>query len=169
LDIDGLPVIVADTAGIRETDDLVESIGIERARQTIENSDVSLCVLSLPDILDPTNGEIQLPPNIQALATPSTIFLLNKSDLLPHASKSLPAWNTGSLVTDEGIPEFMTKFSQILHERYQFESSGDENNAPLITHSRQRVHLETALQFIDAFLQTCKSFLESGKNLARSD
>jgi tRNA modification GTPase len=32
LDIDGLPVIVADTAGVRSTDDLVESIGINRAR-----------------------------------------------------------------------------------------------------------------------------------------
>lgn len=32
LDIGGLPVIVADTAGIRQTDDLVESIGVERAR-----------------------------------------------------------------------------------------------------------------------------------------
>ena len=32
LDIGGFPVIVADTAGIRQTDDLVESIGVERAR-----------------------------------------------------------------------------------------------------------------------------------------
>ena len=35
LDIGGLPVIVADTAGIRQTDDLVENIGVERARNLL--------------------------------------------------------------------------------------------------------------------------------------
>lgn len=34
LDIDGLPVIVADTAGLRKTDDVVETIGIEKAKKT---------------------------------------------------------------------------------------------------------------------------------------
>jgi tRNA modification GTPase len=35
LDIGGLPIIVADTAGLRKTDDLVENIGIERANNAL--------------------------------------------------------------------------------------------------------------------------------------
>ncbi|EEB96645.1 hypothetical protein MPER_04185, partial [Moniliophthora perniciosa FA553] len=43
LDIGGLPVIVADTAGLRQTEDVVENIGIERARNRVQGSDISLC------------------------------------------------------------------------------------------------------------------------------
>jgi len=85
---------------------------------SIENSDISLCVLSLPEVLTTgENGEpeIQLPPSISSLATPSTIFLLNKSDLV--SSTSSLGW-TASLATEEGMPEFMSGFSKLLHERY---------------------------------------------------
>ena len=52
LDIGGLPVIVADTAGLRHTDDLVESIGVERARVAFVH--LSCYTLVVPaDILCP--------------------------------------------------------------------------------------------------------------------
>lgn len=46
LDVGGMPVIVADTAGLRKTEDVVESIGIERAKQTyVVSFIVSGCTL----------------------------------------------------------------------------------------------------------------------------
>ncbi|HLJ75708.1 MAG TPA: GTPase, partial [Thermoanaerobaculia bacterium] len=42
IEIGGLPVTIADTAGLRESDDVVESIGVERARKAAESSDIIL-------------------------------------------------------------------------------------------------------------------------------
>ncbi|EGO27160.1 hypothetical protein SERLADRAFT_413673 [Serpula lacrymans var. lacrymans S7.9] len=84
LDLGGLPVIVADTAGLRKADDLVENIGIGRAQDTVKGSNISLCVLSLPDALvqTPEGPRIQIPPSVAPLITPSTYFLLNKMDMV---------------------------------------------------------------------------------------
>ena len=110
LDIGGLPVVVADTAGLRETDDLVEGIGVQRGVEalvclffcfnaryflrvhitSVKNADVALCVLPFPEVLVPPSSlsphqlDIQIPLSIQPLITPHTNFLLNKSDLISH-------------------------------------------------------------------------------------
>ena len=52
VDLGGVPVLVSDTAGLREATDTVESIGIARARSAVESADLRLLVLSLPDVLD---------------------------------------------------------------------------------------------------------------------
>ena len=58
---------------------------------SVKNADVALCVLPLPEVLVPLSSssspsqlDLQIPPNIQSLITPHTIFLLNKSDLVSH-------------------------------------------------------------------------------------
>ncbi|THU78787.1 tRNA modification GTPase TrmE [Dendrothele bispora CBS 962.96] len=161
LDIGGLPVIVADTAGVRATDDLVENIGIERARNIVEASDISLCVLSLPDILTVTSGRpsMHTPLTLKTLFKPDTCFLLNKSDLLATAVSENDirqllgnkAWVT-SLSTGQGTSEFLKGLSEVLQDRYDL---GDDNSSQtsLITHARHRTHLESASRFIDAFLE----------------
>ncbi|KAL5508424.1 MSS1_1 [Sanghuangporus vaninii] len=96
LDIGGLPVVVADTAGLRKTQDAVERIGVERAQERVAESDVSLCVLSIPDILGLAAGEgdgdgdgdgddeiVHVPEAVREMMTRSTdaFVLLNKTDL----------------------------------------------------------------------------------------
>ncbi|KAI0829337.1 tRNA modification GTPase TrmE [Trametes gibbosa] len=159
LDVGGLPVIVADTAGLRMTDDVVEKIGVERAKQLVKSSDVSLCVLTAPEALDrPDSGnwELQIPPLLAPLVTKDTLILVNKSDLLPSNRKlSMSATWQVSLSTGEGTAEFMKGFAEILQQRYNMLSDdGSHMEQPLITHARHRVHLENALQFLNAFLVT---------------
>ncbi|KAF8164832.1 tRNA modification GTPase TrmE [Crassisporium funariophilum] len=89
LDIGGLPVIVADTAGLRETEDVVEGIGVQRGMEAVRNADISLCVLPMPEVLHSSQTatqkhQITLPESIRHLITPSTYFLFNKSDLIPN-------------------------------------------------------------------------------------
>jgi len=161
LDIGGLPVIVADTAGLRHTDDVVESIGVGRAKKAVQEADISLCVLSLPEaVVDPLDSlEMRMPPSLETLITPETFFVLNKSDLVSTSAPKLPtilngkAW-TISLSTGEGTTEFLDKFSKVLQARYDLFENQDSGQAPLITHARHRIHLESALQFIEAFLDT---------------
>ena len=83
INIDGMPVNILDTAGIRESDDIIEQEGIKRAFQAFENADLILILLDVKDkdtqievsIVDP------LPKNIK------TITVYNKIDLAKQQVK----------------------------------------------------------------------------------
>ena len=60
MDLDGLPVTLLDTAGLRETDDLVEGLGVARARARAENADLRIYLLSPGEPLPDTMGEEDL-------------------------------------------------------------------------------------------------------------
>ncbi|KAJ6510227.1 tRNA modification GTPase TrmE [Mycena vitilis] len=153
LDIGGIPVIVSDTAGLRKTADPVEVIGVERARNAIEAADIALCVLSCGDI----DGDMKFPASVQALITDETFVLFNKSDLLGSRNvsqfKGPHQWIT-SLKTGGGTTEFLAGFAEALQKKYALTDNGASREMPLITHARHRAHLESAAQFIDAFLAT---------------
>ena len=72
IDIDGLPVHIIDTAGLRESDDTVEKIGIERARKATEDADHVLL------LVDATEGEVDYLDIDQSIST----VVLNKIDLV---------------------------------------------------------------------------------------
>ncbi|TFY59822.1 hypothetical protein EVJ58_g5531 [Rhodofomes roseus] len=161
LDIGGLPVIVADTAGIRQTDDLVESIGVERARNLVQSTDISLCVLSLPDIMNSTSKGPGISSSVSPLISPETYVLLNKSDMADVTPDQVSSVLTAlgvrqgwvvSLTTGKGTQDFLDGFAQALQHRYDVYQEHDSHDRPLITHARHRVHLEHALQFLYAFL-----------------
>jgi len=78
--IDGVPLHIVDTAGLRETEDTVESIGIARTWQEIERADV---ILHLQDATQPGD---ELDAQITARRPPRTpgLKVFNKADLLPE-------------------------------------------------------------------------------------
>ncbi|KAF8911919.1 tRNA modification GTPase TrmE [Mucidula mucida] len=146
LDLGGLPVVISDTAGLRPTNDLVESIGIQRAKNAVQAADVSLCVLAL----DEMGSSFTIPASIKELITADTFFLLNKVDLVSSPfEKPRNSWVT-SLNDGRGTSEFLDEFSAALQEKYDL----NDTQAPLITHARHRVHLQDALTFLEAFLDT---------------
>jgi len=109
---------------------------------------------------DSINGShIKIPPSIASLITPETFFLLNKSDLAPAFIPEIQtlfntkAW-VASLSTGQGMREFLDNFSRALQERYHLLDGQNNSEVPLITHARHRVHLESALRFLEAFLDT---------------
>ena len=81
IDLDGIPVHVADTAGIRETRDEIEAEGVRRALQTLETADVVLLVEDVSDaaIADPSAG-IVLPPGATCLRVGNKIDLLSAGE-----------------------------------------------------------------------------------------
>lgn len=76
INLDGIPVKIIDTAGIRETEDIVEKIGVERSREKINEADLVLLVLDSSRELDKEDMEI-----IEAIKDKKAIVLLNKIDL----------------------------------------------------------------------------------------
>ena len=82
IDLDGIPVHVADTAGIRETDDVIEAEGVRRARQALESADLVLLVEDASDSQQMGAGPgIDLPAGLKCLRVG------NKIDLLPAGGR----------------------------------------------------------------------------------
>ncbi|CDZ98440.1 Mitochondrial GTPase [Phaffia rhodozyma] len=91
LDLDGIKVILSDTAGLRVTEDQIESKGIAKAEAEVVLSDIRILVLSLPVFAYPwTQPQEYLRPVIDLVDPERTIVLFNQSDLLP-SSFSIPA------------------------------------------------------------------------------
>jgi tRNA modification GTPase len=76
LNIKGIPIRIADTAGLRKTTDAVEAIGVERAKKKIAEADVILWVVDISQALTEEDREIY-----QEIAGKNVILVLNKCDL----------------------------------------------------------------------------------------
>lgn len=175
--IGGIPVRIIDTAGIRETDDTIEKIGIEKSRESITQADVALMMIDGSKPLADDDEEI-----ISSIAKTGKkcIFIINKSDLecvtgnddIAAALDRMPEASSGSLahsriitmsaVSGEGIDELRDEIRRIV---YNGEAApGDEL---LITDVRHEEILRNAL----GLLGDARGMLENGEALdfAESD
>ena len=78
INLNGIILNVIDTAGIRETDDVVEKIGVDRAKKYLNEADLAIYVVDTSTQLDENDFEI-----MELLKDRKAIVLLNKSDLTP--------------------------------------------------------------------------------------
>lgn len=82
LTIQGIPVRLIDTAGIRETEDIVESMGVEKARQYLDKADVVVLVIDGSKPLEPEEQEL-----LQLITNRPSIIFLNKADQTQYITK----------------------------------------------------------------------------------
>lgn len=83
ISLDGIPIRIIDTAGIRETEDVVEKIGVERSKEKIEEAD--LVILMLDASREIAEEDIEI---IKYIKNKKYIVLLNKQDLPNAINKS---------------------------------------------------------------------------------
>lgn len=83
--IGGVPLELIDTAGIRETEDVVEKIGVERSQKALEEADLVLLVLDASSPLTPKDLEL-----LELSSATNRIILLNKTDLPEKLSSKTP-------------------------------------------------------------------------------
>ena len=100
---------------------LADIIAYRLLLRRIDTSDVSLCVLSIPDVIAPDSG-VQITGSIKRHILPSTFVLFNKSDicdskdltgLIEAVHPCAGAWVV-SLSTGEGLDRFVTEFGNTL-------------------------------------------------------
>lgn len=141
LDLAGLPVVVSDTAGIRETSTSVEKEGIRRSLARASEADL---VIWLTDIQAP---EPTLPAELRAIAD-RILPVVNKSDLAAAAGQPvLPDDMIAiSVKTGSGLDVLSERLAGIARERV---GSGDE---PVLTQDRHRRLLEAASADVETFL-----------------
>jgi len=89
IEIEGIPVIICDTAGLSDSDDPIERLGQQRALDAIEHADMILFMIdgSLP--LEPSDHDL-----VQIIGNRTHIVLRNKIDLVPHPDQRTPLDHT---------------------------------------------------------------------------
>lgn len=100
MDINGLPVTFLDTAGLRETEDEVETLGIGRARDRAQQADLRLCLGSSSD-------------EFAGLIEAEDILLAPKADLPGGGASGV------SGLTGQGVDQLLTRIGEILSGRAQ--------------------------------------------------
>jgi len=129
IDLEGIPVILTDTAGLRETTDGIETLGIERTRRAMGDSDLVLVVLDGSTDLGPSDQEL-----ISQTESARRLVVLNKSDLPSFKSaacciEELEAINV-SARTGEGLASLRGAILASLSR------NGTEDGSLLITNAR---------------------------------
>lgn len=138
ISLDGIPLELVDTAGLRETAEEVEQLGIARSREALADAAIVLVVL---DATQPLNEEEQRV--LSALDGRPALVVINKSDLAGHGStvsaiSQFPALRTSAL-TGEGIPS--------LRERIVDLATGGAASEPgMLTSMRHHKAVSTALE-----------------------
>ncbi|WP_339060753.1 tRNA uridine-5-carboxymethylaminomethyl(34) synthesis GTPase MnmE [Tepidibacillus marianensis] len=156
INIGGVPLKLVDTAGIRDTEDLVEKIGVERSRKALEEADLILFVLNYSESL--TKNDLQL---IEMIHNMNSIVIINKTDLpqklsIEEVKDYFP--NSPLILTsvkeEEGIDDLEKSISNLF-----FEGKLDSNDLTYVSNSRHISLLKKANHSIKDALQSLEQGL----------
>ena len=157
VNIKGVPLKLIDTAGIRETDDIVEKIGVERSKETIKKADLVLFLLNSNEKL--TEKDIEL---FNMIKNKETIVILNKQDL----EKKIEIDKVKKLIKNATLIETsMTTYKGIeeLEKRIKDKFFGGNIRAKDVTYisnARQKILIEKALKSLNEAINSAKQGLE---------
>lgn len=146
VNINGVPLKLIDTAGIRETDDIVEQIGVERSRKALEEADLVLLVLNASEKLTPQDREL-----IKISHDTNRIILLNKTDL-PEQIESQELPNDAiriSVLTNQNIDQIEERIKQLFFENAEI----IEQDATYLSNTRHISLIEQAVESLHAVNQ----------------
>ena len=143
--VNGIPLCIIDTAGIRSTEDIVEKIGVEKAKKYASSADLILYVVDSSVPLDESDREI-----MELIGSKKSIVLLNKTDLLPVVDEDVLAEELGierscivktSIKDETGIDLLEKKIKDMF-----FEGDIAFHNEVYITNIRHKELLQDTLQ-----------------------
>jgi tRNA modification GTPase len=139
LNLDGYPVILADTAGIREAKSEVEKKGIKLALGKSKEADLNIIMID--------NSSKNINQKILNLINEDSIILLNKSDINIETNHKFDADTIlTSVKNNKNIDILIKKIKEKLGKKFS------RNTGSLITRERHRLKLNECLKEIDKFL-----------------
>jgi len=154
LNLQGIPLVLVDTAGITEhTDDVVEQLGIARSRQALAQADLALLVVDGSEPLTEADRDIAA-----LIGDKPALLVINKCDLPP-------AWEDGDLLpgarrvrisalTGEGLPELEQSIVDMI-----FAGQVWTSDLPLVSNPRHRALLAQARDQVAAAQDTLQQGL----------
>lgn len=155
VNVRGVPLRLVDTAGIRETEDMVERIGVERSRQVLKEAELILLVLNYGEELSSEDEAL-----FEAVKHLNVIVIVNKTDVdqkidlnrVRELAEGRPVVTT-SLIKDEGVDELESAIASLF-----FEGDLESGDATYVSNSRHIALLEQAKSTI----QDAKSAIDMG-------
>ncbi len=155
INLNGITLNVVDTAGIRETEDIVEKLGVKKAKEFLLKSDLIIYVVDASTKLDINDEEI-----IELLSDKKIIILLNKSDLFQVTSeadikkkmsekKLYCSIHSVSMKDLTGVQEL----KDMIHSMF-LKGSLVFNDEVYITNVRQKAALQSALKSLELVLDS---------------
>tara|TARA_B100002051_G_scaffold111120_1_gene105738 strand:+ start:4273 stop:5604 length:1332 start_codon:yes stop_codon:yes gene_type:complete len=140
LNLDGYPVILSDTAGIRDVKNEVERKGISLALGKSKESDLNIVVID--------NLSKNINNKIKKMINKDTIVLLNKSDVQNKQNHKFDVDTVfASVKNNKNIDKLINKIKEKLSKKFS-----SKNNSHLITRERHRIKLNWCLKELDNFL-----------------
>lgn len=154
INLEGITLNLVDTAGIRDTEDMIEEIGVNKAKKLVKEADLVLYVVDSSTALDDNDYEI-----FNIIKDTKTIILLNKSDL-----KAVTDMEAISRITDNKIISVSAKDNTGLDELSDYivqlftDGKIDYNDEVYISGERSKEALENSLESF----KLVKRSIESG-------
>ncbi|XP_037674148.1 tRNA modification GTPase GTPBP3, mitochondrial isoform X3 [Choloepus didactylus] len=159
VDLAGFPVLLSDTAGLREGVGPVEQEGVRRARERLEQADLILAVLDASDLASPSSHDF-LDSVVAHVGSQNTngssqhlLLVLNKSDLLPPEGPGhhpdLPPHLLLSCLTGEGLDGLLGA----LRDELAVVCGDPSTGPPLLTRARHQHHLQACVDALGYYQQ----------------
>lgn len=145
VNLDGIPLRLLDTAGIRETSDTVEKIGVERSKQAIDEADLIILMLDISRDMEDADHEL-----IALTENKKRIVIANKADIKEHSFKDVIEISAKTGAGIDGLKEEIRKM-------YRLGEIG-QNDSVIVTNMR---HLAALTGAKDALLNA-KAAIEQG-------
>lgn len=152
LNIRGIPVKILDTAGIRDTEDIVEQIGVQRSREVIQQADLIIFLLDVTTGITPEDQYIY-----ESIADGKVIVLVNKEDLedkkvreeeLQQMFPDIPVIR-GSVKEEIGLEELESLIEQMV-----LAGGLKSDDLEMVVNLRQKQSLAAARQHLQDVLDT---------------
>ena len=152
INLNGIILNIIDTAGIRDTDDIVEKIGVDKAKKYVKDADLIIYVVDSSTALDENDFEI-----MELLRDKTAVVLMNKSDLQPvttaeevksHLDKTVISISAKEQVGIDTLEETIKEL--FLHGEVTF------NDEVYITNIRHKTALQEALNSLHLVVQSIR-------------
>ena len=149
----GISLNIIDTAGIRETDDVVEQIGVNRAKVAADEADLIIYVVDGSRELDENDAQI-----MELICDRKAVVLLNKTDLETVISEEMLQEKTGKTIIPISAKEEtgIDKLEKTIQNLF-YEGSIDFNDEVLITNVRHKTALQNALNSLNMVKQSIEN------------
>lgn len=142
--INGIKINFIDTAGIHNTTDVVEKIGVEKSKQMISKADLNILILNNNEPI--TNEDKEL---LELIKSKPSIIFINKNDLETKLDlEQMPNIVQGNTLSLEGIKDLKQK----IIEYFNLEKI-EVKDATYLTNARQNALIKNTISYIDQALE----------------